>query len=283
MGSEVEQAFGLHRGRKRLLHRAAVLLTAIAGLPAAAQQFGLPAMLQGVGIEQKLNSQLPLEATFRDETGAPVRLGNYFRGRPVIVNLVYYQCPMLCNLILNGMVQSLRRIDLQPGKDFDIVTISFDPSETPQMAAAKRQTYLASYNRPGAAAAWHFLTGAEEQIHKVTEAAGFHYQWDNKQKTWAHASAIFIATPDGKLSRYIYGVYFPDRDVRLSLVEASADKIGTLNDQVLLFCYHYDPKNGKYSLMVINIIRAFCAATVLIVGSFLLVMFRRDRRPVKHA
>ncbi len=283
MASEVEQAFGLHCRRKRLLHGAAVLLTAFSALPAAAQQFGLPAMLQGVGIEQKLNAQLPLEATFRDETGAPVRLGNYFRGRPVIVNLVYYQCPMLCNLILNGMVQSLRRIDLQPGRDFDIVTISFDPSETPQMAAAKRQTYLASYNRPGAAAAWHFLTGTEEQIHKVTEAAGFHYQWDNKQKTWAHASAIFIATPDGKLSRYIYGVYYPDRDVRLSLVEASADKIGTLNDQVLLFCYHYDPKNGKYSFMVINIVRAFCAATALILGSFLLVMFRRERRPASHA
>ena len=151
---------------------AAALMVATA-FPVAAQQYGLPAMLQGVGIEQKLDSQLPLEATFRDETGAPVRLGNYFRGRPVIVNLVYYQCPMLCNMVLTGMVNTLRHLDLNPGTDFDIVTISFDPSETPQLAAAKRETYLAKYNRPGAAASWHFLTGDDVQIHKVTDAIGF--------------------------------------------------------------------------------------------------------------
>ena len=258
-------------------------------LPVAAQQYGVPAMLQGVGIEQKLNSQLPLEATFRDETGATVRLGSYFRGRPVIVNLVYYQCPMLCNLILTGMVKTLSAISLQPGKDFDIVTISFDPSETPKLAAAKRDSYLAQYNRPGAADAWHFLTGDEAQIHKVTEAVGFHYRWDDRQKAWAHASGIFIATPEGKLSRYIYGVYYPRRDVRLSLVEASASKIGTLNDQVLLFCYHYDPRNGKYGLVIMNIIRFFCTATVVCLGTFLILMMRRERRnkprwrPLPHA
>jgi protein SCO1/2 len=262
---------------------------AVTALPVAAQQYGLPAMLQGVGIEQKLNSQLPLEATFRDETGAPVRLGSYFQGRPVIVNLVYYQCPMLCNLVLTGMVNTLRRLSLNPGADFDIVTLSFDPSETPQLAAAKRQTYLAKYNRPGAAASWHFLTGNETQIHQVTEAIGFHYRWDDQQKAWAHASGIFIATPDGKISRYIYGVYYPDRDVRLSLVEASANKIGTLNDQVLLFCYHYDPKNGKYGLVIVNIIRLLCTATVLILGAFIFTMLRRERRarpdwrPLPHA
>ena len=166
-------------------------------LPVAAQQYGLPAMLQGVGIEQKLNSQLPLEARFRDETGAPVRLGNYFQGRPVIVNLVYYQCPMLCTMVLTGMVNTLRRLSLNPGTDFDIVTISFDPSETPQLAAAKRQTYLTKYNRAGAAASWHFLTGDESQIRQVAGAIGFHYRWDDRQKAWAHASGIFIATPDG--------------------------------------------------------------------------------------
>jgi protein SCO1/2 len=247
-------------------------------LPVAAQQYGLPAMLQGVGIEQKLNSQLPLEATFRDETGAPVRLGNYFKGRPVIVNLVYYKCPMLCTLVLTGMVKTLRRLSLNPGSDFDIVTISFDPSETPELAAAKRQTYLAEYNRPSAAASWHFLTGEQSQIHQVAEAIGFHYQWDDRQKTWAHASGIFIATPEGKMSRYIYGVYYPDRDVRLSLVEASADKIGTLNDQILLFCYHYDPKKGKYGLVITNIIRLCCTLTVLLLGAFIFTMLRQERR-----
>jgi protein SCO1/2 len=255
----------------------AALLT-VAVLPVAAQQYGLPAMLQGVGIEQKLNAQLPLEATFRDETGTPVRLGNYFQGRPVIVNLVYYKCPMLCNLVLTGMVRTLRHLSLNPGSDFDIVTISFDPSETPQLAAAKRQTYLAEYNRPGAAASWHFLTGDQSQINKVTEAVGFHYQWDDRQKTWAHASGIFIATPDGKMSRYIYGVYYPDRDVRLSLVEASANKIGTLNDQILLFCYHYDPVKGKYGLVITNVIRLSCTLTVLVLASFILLMLRRERQ-----
>jgi protein SCO1/2 len=255
----------------------AALLT-VTALPVAAQQYGLPAMLQGVGIEQKLNAQLPLEATFRDETGAPVRLGNYFQGRPVIVNLVYYKCPMLCNLVLTGMVKTLRRLSLNPGSDFDIVTISFDPSETPQLAAAKRQTYLAEYNRPGAAESWHFLTGDQSQINKVTEAVGFHYQWDDRQKTWAHASGIFIATPDGKMSRYIYGVYYPDRDVRLSLVEASANKIGTLNDQILLFCYHYDPVKGKYGLVITNVIRLSCTLTVLALASFILLMLRRERQ-----
>jgi protein SCO1 len=255
----------------------AALLTGTA-LPVAAQQYGLPAMLQGVGIEQKLNAQLPLEATFRDETGSPVRLGNYFQGRPVIVNLVYYKCPMLCNLVLTGMVKTLRHLSLNPGSDFDIVTISFDPSETPQLAAAKRQTYLAEYNRPGAAASWHFLTGDQSQINKVTEAVGFHYQWDDRQKTWAHASGIFIATPDGKMSRYIYGVYYPDRDVRLSLVEASANKIGTLNDQILLFCYHYDPVKGKYGLVITNVIRLLCTLTVLALASFIILMLRRERQ-----
>ena len=255
----------------------ATLLT-VTALPVAAQQYGLPAMLQGVGIEQRLNAQLPLEATFRDETGTPVRLGNYFQGRPVIVNLVYYKCPMLCNLVLTGMVRTLRHLSLNPGSDFDIVTISFDPSETPQLAAAKRQTYLAEYNRPGAAASWHFLTGDQSQINKVTEAVGFHYQWDDRQKTWAHASGIFIATPDGKMSRYIYGVYYPDRDVRLSLVEASANKIGTLNDQILLFCYHYDPVKGKYGLVITNVIRLSCTLTVLMLASFILLMLRRERQ-----
>jgi protein SCO1/2 len=255
----------------------AALLT-VTALPVAAQQYGLPAMLQGVGIEQKLNAQLPLEATFRDETGASVRLGNYFQGRPVIVNLVYYKCPMLCNLVLTGMVRTLRHLSLNPGSDFDIVTISFDSSETPQLAAAKRETYLAEYNRPGAAASWHFLTGEQSQINKVTEAVGFHYQWDDRQKTWAHASGIFIATPDGKMSRYIYGVYYPDRDVRLSLVEASANKIGTLNDQILLFCYHYDPVKGKYGLVITNVIRLSCTLTVLALASFILLMLRRERQ-----
>ena len=258
-------------------------------LPAAAQQYGIPAILKGVGIDQNLNAQLPLEAQFRDETGAPVRLGNYFRGRPVILNLVYYKCPMLCGMILNGMVKTLRRVDLNPGTDFDIVTISFDPKETPQLAAAKRQTYLTAYNRRGAAGAWHFLTGDDTQIHKVTDAVGFHYQWDERQHSWAHASAIFVATPEGKLSRYLYGIDYRDRDLRLSLVEASANKIGTLSDQVLLFCYCYNPRNGRYGLVISNIIDVGCGVTVVILAAFVILSLRRERRakavlrPVTHA
>jgi protein SCO1/2 len=264
-------------------------LAAVTVLPVAAQQYGIPAILKGVGIDQNLNAQLPLEAQFRDETGATVRLGNYFRGRPVILNLVYYKCPMLCNLILSGMVKTLRRVDLNPGTDFDIVTISFDPKETPQVAAAKRQSYLTQYNRPGAAEAWHFLTGDEAQIHKVTDAVGFHYQWDERQHSWAHASAIFVATPDGRLSRYLYGIDYRDRDLRLSLVEASANKIGTLSDQALLFCYHYDPANGRYGLVIMNIIRLLCTLTALALAAFVILALWRERRlrqtwrPLPHA
>ena len=264
-------------------------LVALAVLPAAAQQYGIPAILKGVGIDQNLNAQLPLEAQFRDETGATVRLGNYFRGRPVILNLVYYKCPMLCGMILKGMVKTLRRVDLNPGTDFDIVTISFDPKETPQLAAAKRQSYLAEYNRPGAAEAWHFLTGSDAQIHKVTDAVGFHYQWDERQQSWAHASAIFVATPDGKLSRYLYGIDYRDRDLRLSLVEASANKIGTLSDQVLLFCYCYNPANGRYGLVITNVIRLLCTITFLALATFVILALRRERRmkrswrPLPHA
>jgi protein SCO1/2 len=264
-------------------------LAAVTALPVAAQQYGIPAMLRGVGIDQNLNAQLPLEATFRDETGAPVRLGNYFKGRPVIVNLVYYRCPMLCNLVLSGMVKTLRRVDLNPGADFDIVTISFDPKETPQLAAAKRQTYLAQYNRPGAAGAWHFLTGDESQIHRVTDAVGFHYQWDDRQKTWAHASGIFVATPEGRMSRYLYGIDYRDRDLRLSLVEASANKIGTLSDQILLFCYCYNPANGRYGLVITNLIRLLCTVTFLALAAFVILSLRRERRmkqswrPLPHA
>jgi len=264
-------------------------LAAATVLPVAAQQYGIPAVLKGVGIDQNLNAQLPLEAQFRDETGATVRLGNYFRGRPVILNLVYYKCPMLCNMILSGMVKTLRRVDLNPGTDFDLVTISFDPKETPQLAAAKRQSYLAQYNRPAAAGAWHFLTGDDAQIHKVTDAVGFHYQWDERQHSWAHASAIFVATPDGKLSRYLYGIDYRDRDLRLSLVEASANKIGTLSDQVLLFCYCYNPTNGRYGLVITNVIRLLCTITFLALAAFVILSLRRERRmkrtwrPLPHA
>ena len=265
----------------------ATLLT-VTALPVAAQQYGLPAMLQGVGIEQKLNSQLPLEATFRDETGAQVRLGDCFRAAGDRQSGLL-QVPDALQSGAHRDGEDASSPLAEPRVRFDIVTISFDPAETPQLAAAKRQTYLAEYNRPGAAANWHFLTGDQAQIHKVTEAVGFHYQWDDRQKSWAHASGIFIATPDGKMSRYIYGVYYPDRDVRLSLVEASANKIGTLNDQVLLFCYHYDPAKGKYGLVISNIIRLLCTITVVALASFIILMLRRERRakpewrPLPHA
>ncbi|MEK7409255.1 MAG: SCO family protein [Acidobacteriota bacterium] len=236
-----------------------------------------PLALRNVGIDQRLDQQVPLDLPFRDETGKIVRLGDYFGDRPVILSLVYYECPMLCTLVLNGLVRVMGGISFNAGDQFNVVTVSFDARETPALAAAKKKTYLERYHRPGAEKGWRFLTGDESSIESLTRAAGFRYAFDRATGQWAHATAIMVLTPEGKLARYFYGVEYSARDLRLALVEASRNRIGTPTDQVLLFCFHYDPASGKYGLAILNIIRAIGVTTALALGVFMFVMFRRER------
>jgi protein SCO1/2 len=239
------------------------------------QPTGLPPALANVGIDQKLNAQIPLAATFRDETGRTVQLGEYFRGaKPVILALVFYECPMLCNQVLNGLTATMKVMPLKIGEDFEVVTVSFDPRETPEMAARKKESYMQRLQRPGAQGGWHFLTGDEASIRVLTDAVGFRYGYDAPTNQFAHASGIMVSTPDGRLSHYFYGVEYGPRDVRLGLVEASAGRIGSPVDQLLLYCYHYDPATGKYS-WVINIYRWGGVATVAAMVILLLVLRRR--------
>lgn len=244
---------------------------------ATAQPSARPPLLREVRIDQKLDAQLPLQVRLTDEAGRPVRLGEYFGHRPVVLALVYYQCPMLCNQVLTGLLHSLQRISLNAGEQFEVVAVSIDPRETPAMAAAKKRTFVGSYNRADGANGWHFLTGSDAATRAVADAAGFHYAFDPLSNQFAHMAAIMIATPDGRLSRYFYGIAYPERDVRLGLVEASDRKIGTLADEVLLFCYHYDPTQGKYGLVIMNVIRALGSATVLALGFLIFTMVRADR------
>jgi protein SCO1 len=237
-----------------------------------------PSPLTSVTIEQKLNSQLPLDAPFRDEYGNNVKLGKYFGKRPVVLALVYYECPMLCTQILNGMVRAAKVLTFTPGKDYDVVAISFDARETPKQAAAKKAVYMKDYGHPETADGWHFLTGDLESIKRVTDAVGFRYKWDVYTAQFAHASAIYVLTPDGRLSKYFYGIEYSPKDMRLGLVEASQNKIGNAVDQILLFCYHFDPASAKYTLLALNILRAAGAATLLALGGFVFVMLRRDNR-----
>ena len=244
---------------------------------ATAQQFGLPAMVRGVGIDQNLNGQVPLELLFKDDTGQTVRLGQYFRQKPVVLALVYYECPMLCDMVLNGLTHSMEQITLNIGKDFDVVSVSFNPRETWQLAAAKKANYVEKYQRKGAAEGWHFLTGQEDAIKKLADAAGFHYKYEPVTKQFAHAAGIMVLTPEGRIARYFYGIEYKPRDFRLGLVEASRNKIGSPVDAIMLFCYHYDPMTGKYGPIISNVIRVLGSATVIALGALLFVLIRRER------
>lgn len=239
---------------------------------------GLPKVLRNVGIDQRLNEQIPLDAIFKDEQGREVRLGQFFHGKPVVLSLVYYQCPMLCNQVLNGMMGAFRQVSFNIGEQFEVITVSFDPRETPDLAAAKKSTYIKAYNRPGAEASWHFLTGDEANIKRLTEAVGFRYLWDDQTKQFAHASGIMLLTPEGKLARYFYGIEYPPRDLRLGLVEASQNKIGTPVDTLMLYCYHYDPATGKYGAIVMNIVRLAGGVTLFLIVGMILVLRKRSSR-----
>jgi len=234
-----------------------------------------PPGLTNVGLEQRLNAQVPADLAFRDETGKPVKLGEYFGKRPLILSLVYFRCPMLCNEVLAGVEGSLKAISFNPGQDFDVLTVSFDPKDTPESATEKKAEMLKHYKRDGAAGGWHFLTGSQESIDALTKAVGFQYQYDNTTDQFAHTTGLMILTPDGKVAQYYYGVNFPPRDVRLGLIQASQGKIGTLADQVLLYCYHYDPKTGKYSAIINRIIQLGGGLTILSIGAVVLVLLRR--------
>jgi protein SCO1/2 len=225
-----------------------------------------------------LDAQVPLDLKFRDESGQVVELSKYFGKKPVILSLVYYQCPMLCTQVLNGMVSAFMPLKFTAGKEFDVVTVSFDPRETPAMAAAKKQTYVKRYGRAPAYQGWHFLTGDKDSIDKLTEAVGFHYAFDPQTNQFAHASGIMVLTPQGRIAQYYYGIEYSTRDLRLGLVQASQNKIGTVVDQVLLYCFHYDPTKGKYGVIAMRAMRLGGAATVFLLGGFIIVMWRRDLR-----
>jgi protein SCO1 len=237
-----------------------------------------PTPLTRVTIEQRLNTQLPLDAPFRDESGRTVPLGSYFGKRPVVLALVYYECPMLCTQILNGMVRAAKILKFTPGQDYDVVAISFDARETSQQAAAKKAVYMKDFGRPETANGWHFLTGDLDSIKRVTDAVGFRYVWDVHSAQFAHASAIYVLTPEGRLSKYFYGIEYSPKDLRLGLVEASQNKIGNPVDQILLFCYHFDPHAAKYTPYALGLLRVVGAATFLAMGGFVFIMLRRERR-----
>jgi protein SCO1/2 len=242
-----------------------------------------PPGLTNVGIEQHLEEQIPPELTFRDETGKPVRLGDYFGKKPMILNLVYYQCPMLCGEVLSGLESALRVLKFDVGKEFDVLTVSFDPRETPDMATKKKAEFLKRYGRPGAAGGWHFLTGPQESIDALTKAAGFQYQYDPKTGQFAHATAIAILTPEGKIAQYYYGVEYAPKDLRLGLIQASENKIGNLADQVLLYCYHYDPTTGKYGAIISRVLQLSGLVTILLLGVLVTVLIRQGSGANRHA
>lgn len=253
----------------------AVLWAVLAATPLLGEQ-SLPAELEGVGIVEQIGQSVDPDLSFTNEDGHRVELGSYLhKGRPVLLNLVYYTCPMLCNLLLNGQTSTLRAIPWTPGEQFEIVTISIDPTETPQLAGQKKRTYLASYGRP--APGWHFLADRDGNAKKLAEQVGFHYRYDERQQQYAHAAAIMILTPEGKVSRYLYGAQFKARDLRLALTEASAGKTGGVVDRLLLFCFHYDPQARSYVLFATNFMRAGGVAVVLVLGGVLMGLWRKER------
>lgn len=240
---------------------------------------GLPPALEKAGIEQKLGATVPPDAVFKDENGKEVRLGDYFGKRPVILALVYFECPMLCNEVLNGLTGSLKSLSFDTGKDFDVVAISFDAreNEKPDLTKNKKESYMKRYGRPGTEQGWHFLTGTQSEIDKVTKAVGFNYYWDAQSNQFAHAGGIMITTPDGKLSRYLYGIDYAPKDVKFAVMESAENKIGNPAEQLMLYCYHYDPATGKYGLSILKVIRLGGIVTLLGLSLMFFIFWRRGK------
>jgi protein SCO1/2 len=261
------------------------VLAAILCIPLAAvaqSSNDVPPQLRNVRVEQKLNSHVPLDLKFRRDNGEPVALRQLFRGKPVILSLVYYNCPRLCNMTLTGLLKAIRTLNFNAGREFDIITVSFDPRETSALAAAKKAAYIEGYGREGASQGWHFLTGEQRDILRLTSATGFGFEYDTTQEQFSHASVIMVLTPDGRISRYFFGLEFSPRDLRFGLIEAADGKIGSATDQVLLYCFAYDPHTGKYSMTIMNVIRLFGAVTVVLIVGFIAYTIRREFRR-KHA
>lgn len=235
-------------------------------------------VLRDVGIEQILDAQVAPDLSFKDDTGRDVRLGEYFGKRPIVLALVYYKCPMLCTMALNELTKAMNSMKMNCGEQFDVLTISFDPSETPADAADRKRQYLRAYRRPSADAGWHFLTGDQPNIDRLTKAVGFRYAWDPKYKQYAHASALIILTPEGKTARYFYGIDYSPADLQLSLDEASHGKETSTADRILLYCFHYDPTTGRYSLIIMRLVQVGGVLTVLVLGTYMMWMFHRERR-----
>lgn len=262
---------------QRSITRRAPLALACLVLLAAGPAGQQPRILQDVGIDQKLNAQVPPNLVFHDEMGRDVRLGDYFGKRPMVLALVYYKCPMLCTMVLNDLTKAMNSMKMNCGEQFDILTVSFNPNETPSLAQEKKDQYIRAYRRPHAEEGWHFLTGPQASIDALTKTVGFRYAWDPKYQQYAHASGLIILTPQGKTARYFYGIDYAPSDLELSLAEASQGKETSVADQILLFCFHYDPSTGKYSLMVTRLIQVGGVLTLLILGSYMFWSFRRDR------
>jgi protein SCO1/2 len=270
-----------------IAYAAIALLTLLLPAAASAQYGSAPprpnpanaktGLLKDVSIEQKIGQQLPLDLTFKDEHGQDVQLGQYFGKKPVVMALAYYECPMLCTQVLNGMTGALKTLSFEAGKDYEVVVVSIDPRDGPELARAKKATYLEHYGRPASAEGFHFLTGQDAAIKPLAAALGFHYAYDANLKQFAHGAAIYVTTPTGVVSRYLLGIDFAPRDLRLALVEASNNRLGTISDQVLLLCYHYDPASGKYGAAVLNSIRVGFIATVGAFLTFVFVSRRRER------
>jgi protein SCO1 len=248
------------------------------GAPAAA----MPVPLEGVDFRPELNAAMPLDLSFRDETGRDVKLRDYFGQKPVVLAFVYFDCPMLCDQVQQGVVGTLRMLSFNPGREYEVVFVSFDDRDTPAKAAAKKTTALSHFRRPETASGWHFLTGSHASVEAVTKAANFRYRYDRKNDYFAHASGVMLLTPDGHISRYFYGVEYPGRDMRLGLVDASAGKIGSPIDHVLLFCYHYDPSSATYSASILKIMR-FCAALTILALVVAILIFRRREHHASRA
>lgn len=272
--------------QKFLAAATAALLAAAAQAPVLAQsalsqpRLAPTSLVDQIGVDQKLGAQVPLDLAFRDEAGNPVRLGDYFAGgRPVVLSLVYYRCPGLCTMTLNGMSAAFKPLTLSAGNEFQVVTVSIDPKETPALASEKKAAYLRRYGRAGAESGWHFLTGDEAAVRKLADTVGFRYVYQPEIDQYAHSTAIMVLTPRGEVSRYFYGTEYSARDLRLGLVEASDNRIGTLADVVTLLCYQYDPRSGKYGAAVMRAVRTGGIVTVIGLCGFMLVMFRRERRP----
>ena len=260
------------------MRRVLPLLLILLAASRAGAQIPIQKVYNEVGIDQKLGTRIPLDLAFLDEQGRRVTLDEYVHSGPVVLSLVYFRCPMLCTEVLNGMVEAFRGLSFSAGREFSVVTVSIDPRETPELASQKKERYLEEYGRPGGAAGWHFLTGDARSIKELADSAGFRYLFDPRSGQFAHAAGIMIVTPEGRLSRYLFGVQFDPKDLRLALMEASGNRIGSFADRLLFLCYHYDPLTGRYGSVIMNVFRGAGTLTILLLGGGIFLMLRRERR-----